>query len=200
MNHLILWADNHNTNLCPIRHLLVYIYLLKIKSGPLFPDYEELVLRPPKDGRYKTSLPYFKFRNKVNQLCDDVIHQKVREGRKSKGLGTHCLRKTGYLFAIWGSKDQSNSEYSRIMSSARHQDVASAMKYELDARTQYMMASYSDSNPRALVGEWKPCFLSDYSNFNYVNHTNPTELYLVTIFNQGGRRFCRKYSWFGKQR
>ncbi|KAJ3255544.1 hypothetical protein HK103_006180 [Boothiomyces macroporosus] len=176
--HLLLWADNDNTLLCPIRHLLVYVYYLQIKDGPLFPDISEIE-NPPPDGVFSTSLTYDKFNNKIDSLCKKVVHTKIKESRIKKKWGTHCLRKTGYLFAIWGSKDNSNAAYSRIMQSARHSDTNSAVKYELDARTQFAMANYSTTKPQTLVGEWKPCFVSNQSNFNYVEHSNPTELYTV---------------------
>lgn len=49
---LMIWADQH-PQLCPIRHLLVYIFVAKIKSGNLFPSYNEL-RHPPDDGDFKT--------------------------------------------------------------------------------------------------------------------------------------------------
>ena len=39
---LCIWADDDNKVFCPILHLLIYIYIIGWKSGPLFPCQEEL--------------------------------------------------------------------------------------------------------------------------------------------------------------
>jgi hypothetical protein len=48
--------------------------------------------------------------------------------KRSGPFGTHSIRKTGYLLAIWG-----NGHFALIMQAARHKDVASALKYSKDA-------------------------------------------------------------------
>jgi hypothetical protein len=49
--------------------------------------------------------------------------------------GTHTLRKTGYLLAIWGK-----GELEQIMLSARHKTITSAQKYYQDAASLLEMA------------------------------------------------------------
>lgn len=49
--------------------------------------------------------------------------------------GTHTLRKTGYLLAIWGG-----GSVEQIMLSERHKTMSRASKYHQDAATLLEMA------------------------------------------------------------
>lgn len=57
-----------------------------------------------------------------------------KNGRKGP-WGTHTMRKTGYLLAIWGGGSVEN-----IMLSARHSTVESAEHYYQDAGSLLQMA------------------------------------------------------------
>ncbi|KAJ3258571.1 hypothetical protein HK103_003531 [Boothiomyces macroporosus] len=172
---LFLWVDDENPKFCPIRHLLVYVYFLNLQQGHLFPDTAELHDRPG-TGIYNTWLPYDKFHKHFVKLCKTISNEEEEEGEELKlKWGTHTLRKTGYLFAIWGAEENLD-QYHLIMQSARHKNVVCAMKYEQDARTQYLMASYCDQDPRKLVSKWKPVivakdFVENGCNYGNTAHT-----------------------------
>jgi hypothetical protein len=40
--NLMLWKDDENPELCPILHLLLYVHMIGIKDGHLFPTHKEL--------------------------------------------------------------------------------------------------------------------------------------------------------------
>lgn len=113
----MIWADHEHPQLCPIRHLLVYVFVAKIKSGNLFPSYDEL-RHPPDDGDFKTYLPY---QGRYKQLCHQLF--------KRKGpFGTYSNRKSGYLFSVWA-----DAELADIMRDVRHSTIANSQKYKKDA-------------------------------------------------------------------
>ena len=68
------------------------------------------------------------FFNRFKKLIGRVL------GRKGV-FGTHTLRKTGYLLAIWGG-----GLVEHIMLSARHSTISSAQKYYQDAAALLQMA------------------------------------------------------------
>ncbi|KAI9339167.1 hypothetical protein DFJ73DRAFT_961925 [Zopfochytrium polystomum] len=97
---LILWADHENPALCPIRHLLLYIHLSGLKSGYLFPSAE--FWKQPDRGSHcshEDKLTYSSFQQYFQQLCEAVIK---RDGK----FGSHSIRKTGYVLAIWGGGNE----------------------------------------------------------------------------------------------
>ena len=51
-------------------------------------------------------------------------------------IGTHLLRKTAYLLAMWGiSKQACDIDMANIGASAHHKDIASMAKYLRDSAT-----------------------------------------------------------------
>ena len=113
---LMLWEEGERPQMCPVRHLLTYLSLINYKSGYLFPnDLSDL------HGNYTDHVPYQTFLNEFNEVCKLVLN---RPGP----FGTHTMRKTAYLFAIWGK-----AEEVELMVSARHKTVKSSIKYRKDA-------------------------------------------------------------------
>jgi hypothetical protein len=127
--HLKLSRDMQNPQLCPILHLLAYIYLTGYKGGHLFPTDKELQARPA-DGIFKT---YRKYNDTLVELTE--CFAKILS-RNRKDFGTHTLRKTAYLFAIWAmGKNWTDDTFHIIMDSARHDDETTARKYARGARS-----------------------------------------------------------------
>jgi hypothetical protein len=67
--YLKLSRDLKNSELCPVLHLLAYIYLIGYKGGHLFPTDQELKNRPT-DGIYKT---YKTFTTALDDLCKTFV-------------------------------------------------------------------------------------------------------------------------------
>jgi hypothetical protein len=93
---LIIWADEEYPEFCPIRHLLLYVKLSGLKSGYLFPP--EWTLPDAATGKSILPYDYDDFLAKMKVLCVEKLGQRSRDNI----YGTHILRKTAYLFAIWG--------------------------------------------------------------------------------------------------
>lgn len=119
--YLLLWCDDDCPDLCPVRHLLIYIFLAGIKDGYLFCSVEELKERPI-DGTMQTSITYENIKTRLQFLFSSILKN------EEKILGVHSLRKTAYLLAKLG-----DGALSETMLAARHKSVINAMKYEKDA-------------------------------------------------------------------
>ncbi|KAI8854053.1 hypothetical protein BC829DRAFT_439525 [Chytridium lagenaria] len=124
--YLTLWRDDTFPQLCPIRHLLIYVKLLGVVSGFLFPDRDQLtalLASPNPDKSVKNNISYDAYQTAYKNLCHKVI-------KRPGPFGTHPNRKTGYLFAVWGDGGEAE-----IMLSARHKSISSSAKYRKDAST-----------------------------------------------------------------
>ncbi len=139
-------ADDENPDLCPVRALAVYSYLIGIKGGFLFPSEKELH-DPPSDGIYKTIITYSTFRNHIKALCANVL--RPRPG--GMNVGCHSFRKTGYCMAIFGGV---RTDDPSLMKSARHQSPTEAATYIKDACSNYAIHIESP-NSQNVVSEWK---------------------------------------------
>jgi hypothetical protein len=156
---------------CPLTTLLTYIWASNIKGGFLFPDTSELlhwagdesekwqlsehgvVIAGHGNGHFATHWIYQKWLNLLKVLLEKYCNM---EDSDCSRVGTHTLRKTGYLFAIWGilmmlqndrkrgqhdsptSGDGSPTRLSElweneVMKSARHRSITNASKYIQDA-------------------------------------------------------------------
>jgi hypothetical protein len=103
--------------------------LIGYKGGHLFPTDNELAARPV-DGIFKTYRKYKNTLSELNNTFSTIL------GRNIKDFGTHTLRKTAYLFAIWAmGKDWNDEIFHIIMDSARHEDEKTARLYAKGART-----------------------------------------------------------------
>ena len=123
---LMMWADDECPDLCPVRNLLVYLFLINYKKGYLFPAEEELY-DPPADGHCnKDVCPHSTFCEQFKKICHDAL-PKNQDGTPIR-VGASTFRKTGYLLAAFGK-----GQWQDAMSSARHTSVKNAQKYFLDA-------------------------------------------------------------------
>ncbi|MGH3054270.1 MAG: hypothetical protein ACRDL7_04745, partial [Gaiellaceae bacterium] len=146
---MMLWADNDIPELCPVRHLLTYCYLIQITGGYLFPSGPSL-LAPPTDGIFEQPINYKTFLKMFQDICKEVI--KPAEGP----WGTHTCRKTGYLLAVWG--DASDVD---LLYSARHKSAKTAAKYKKDcALLNHMANAHMFYEKVTTTPKWKPCRLT----------------------------------------
>ena len=118
---------------CPVRHLLVYLYIAEIQDGLLFPRLKHR----DKKMEYNTLLAFLK--RKLNGVMD-----------RPKGITTHVFRKTGYLFAAWGDAD-----FDTARKSARHKNYATAQLYMEDAIGLLQSSENSDPNAKYQVPRFK---------------------------------------------
>ena len=136
---LMLWEEGERPQMCPVRHLLTYLSLINYKSGYLFPnDLSDL------HGNYTDHVPYQTFLNEFNEVCKLVLN---RPGP----FGTHTMRKTAYLFAIWGK-----AEEVELMVSARHKTVKSSIKYRKDAVLMRFLVEVHRLQMFNTIPKWKP--------------------------------------------
>ena len=151
-----------------MRHLLLWLKVSGIKSGYLFPD---LVNSQLEDGKYSMRMSYPYFLRFLKDLAINVLGRDVTDHI----FGTHILRKTGYLFAIWGvlrgcggdgKREPSDIMMANILTSARHKSAGCVMSYALDAFAQQSGSSRAGyDTSRNLVKFWEPVHLVDKVQF-----------------------------------
>ena len=156
---LTLWSDDTLPELCPVRHLLAYFSLTRIKKGFLFPSVKEMMSgKPPDDGHYKTTLKY----SDVNQRMRKVFARIT--GRDLGAFTTHTLKKSGVLFAVWGG-----AETADIMQACRHRNLDTAIRYRRDAN--YMLEIHRRHGP-VTIPKWVPTFCLDTQSAVNKNASN----------------------------
>jgi hypothetical protein len=143
-----LWADHECPEFCPVRHLLIYLFLTKHKGGYLFPTEKEID-NPPRDGIYRTSYSYATFRRKVIEVVNKCLTEE--EKKNSLRVGLHMFRRTAYLLAMWG-----HGNWDLIMKSARHKSGTEATKYAGAALSElfYYRTNFPNKAEHR-VSEWK---------------------------------------------
>ena len=93
-----LWRDMDYPELCPLIHLLVYVYKAGIKGGFLFPSDNDLHNHQPTDGIYISGETYKQFLEAFKRLADTVLEQ-TTEGEGFR-TSLHVFRKSAYCFRI----------------------------------------------------------------------------------------------------
>jgi hypothetical protein len=139
-----LFADDEYPDLCPVRPLLIYMHLIGIKGGNLFPSANEILNDRPTDGIYKTTYDYQSFLTKFKDLCQQVLPP--RDGLK---IGCQTFRKTFYVVAVFGGGEESD-----VQLSARHRSQKQAIKYRKDAKMLFDTHK-QHPNPANNVSKWK---------------------------------------------
>lgn len=136
-------ADNEYPELCPCRPMLIYLHLIGIKGGYIFPSEREL-MNPPADGVYKTTIDYAKFLESFKELCYRIL-----PARANFKIGTQTCRKAFYVLAIFGGGAEG-----AIQQSARHKSLHNSQKYSQDALT-CAQTHAEHPNPSNNVCKWK---------------------------------------------
>lgn len=145
--YLVLWRYDDVPSLCPVRHLLLYLYLRDIKEGYVFPNFHD-----------SSRFDYHKF----NDICKNKLTPII--GKETK-MTSHLYRTTGYLFAVLGGGD-----LNVIRKAARHKTMTMAMAYFQDAETRRMITNLVESfDPANQVPKWKVSYLDR-------NHSNASAL------------------------
>jgi hypothetical protein len=125
------------------------IYVSNGKGGFLFLSKVELN-NPPSEGIFVTQVSYGVMREHVASLVKDVLGL---SGVAFK-VGLHLLRKTAYLFSIWG-----NADVATLAKSARHKCIDTANDFACDAAliTVHTTIQHNDLN---FVKQWKPILIT----------------------------------------
>ncbi|XXQ34134.1 Tyr recombinase domain-containing protein [Plasmodiophora brassicae] len=150
---LMIWRCTDVPELCLVSHLLLWLSVSGITSGYLF----------PKKKGSSDCFDFTTFNNQLKKLLSDVVGRD--DGRV---WGTHTLRKTGYLLAIWGK-----GELGQIMLSARHKTVESAKRYYGSAAAFLKMISLQKRSALLTVDyTWEAIHMSDHRELVALNE-NP---------------------------
>ena len=152
-----LWSDHECPDMCPVRHLLLYIYLLGWKGGKLFPGSSFLTSKKAREGKggvFNTCIEYNSFDKAFKRSVLVALPQMETGVRKMK-VGLHMFRKTAYLLAILGL-----GEWAAIKIDARHKCDADAKGYTGDAFTR-RRDQETDPDPNNVVCEYQPSTIND---------------------------------------
>jgi hypothetical protein len=195
---LACWDDDECPEFLPVRAVLLWLVSSGIRSGPLFPPRDQLesvatlgIVQMPKEPTKDGNLPtfsYAEFLKETQFLCAYVLGKDMdSHAMKSLIIGTHMMRKTGYLIAIWGWKRTFGSDVcpidaSNLFKSARHSSTHSVAVYASDAATmKTLLDSLSldsaDSNQK--VGVWKPIHIEHTTTFEAINL--PSQRYIKPL-------------------
>lgn len=122
----------------------MYLYVIRWKGGSLFPTEQELK-NPPFDGIYKTKVKG----TRVHSNLEGLLRKCTTRLEK---LGSHMMRKTGYMWATLGKARDSVS----MMLAAGHASVGVALKYFQDCLS---LVDQMPPEDRAIqsVGTWHSC-------------------------------------------
>ena len=204
---LKLWRDDENPEFCPIRLLLTYLKVAGIKSGYVFPRWSDLkasMNSKTGDGHFDRPLAYNDFLGRLKTvLCQCLPHQFKKDTNTM--IGTHTLRKTAYLFAMWGvAQHMSASEpekpicdvlYAGILKSARHSSIQNAATYIKDGSTFYEIVKEERFQEDQRVSSWRCIHLISDSKDSGKRATEPSRLQqMVTVSEQADWYFRHEVS------
>jgi hypothetical protein len=189
--YIYLWADDDNPEFCPVRHLLIYLFLTGIKSGLLFPD----LSKPRPNGHSTHSLPYKTISRSFKKVISHVVPQYVEDNeeggeedeRPTTGVmkfGTHTARKTAYVFAVFGG-----GALHDIMECARHKSEENAKKYRKQAMTLYNIHILQQNTGENNVSKWRSNFL-DASTVQARSINSPSTPHTAPIHELARRFVC----------
>jgi integrase len=165
-HYLRLWANPCHPELCPVIHLLVYIAMSCRTDGFVFPSFDN----PNRIFKYD------KFLDILDFLCTKVIIEVINHDNQPRRFGPHILRKTAYLFAIFGVMENHGFHadgtpitqcadgfgLTDIMTSARHKSLQNARTYAFDAVSNFSASKQSSESPYSnLYKQWQPIHVSD---------------------------------------
>jgi hypothetical protein len=157
---LMLLSNDKYPELCPVRTLLWYMHVFDIKGGYLFPDDQSLIHHWQEQRGVgwepTTRIKYTPFLRLISKLVKTVCKRDVARFT----VGTHTMRKTAYLIAIWGilsSAEQASLikhsiphlYLNAVMFTARHKSVANANTYQRDCMTLFELTKrerFDESN------------------------------------------------------
>ncbi|KAL3920374.1 MAG: hypothetical protein SGILL_003296 [Bacillariaceae sp.] len=185
-HRMAVFADEEHPDLCSVAHLLWYIKTFQIKSGRLFPT--AAVLKEAFDSglplRANDSLPYNTFRKRLKWLVVNILKRDTTEFK----VGTHTLRKTAYLFALWSlygtscrPQKPSFLREGQICMGARHKSMQNACTYQKDAATLYEIAQLEGDNVQNRLSPFKPIHLAVGTHGSKVTMSTPYQQSLPAL-------------------
>ena len=117
-------------------------------------------------GEFADHLPYKSWFKCLKGLVELQFPQQFNK-ENAWCLGTHTLRKTGYLFAVWGIATKYDSyrrigkkialtevDYDSVLRAARHKTMTNASKYVLDACTLFELVQAERFQEDQKVSHW----------------------------------------------
>lgn len=160
---MALWDDKECPEFSPSRALMVWLAVSGIESGYIFPTRSflqgGLVGKQPagKHAAYTSLLEHIK--NLVLNTCEIPEDMML-----NLFIGTHLLRKTAYLIAMWGLQFRaSDVDMANVGESARHKDVGSMARYLRDSCTSEELRKRACPDDESqFVGAWKPIHISTH--------------------------------------
>jgi hypothetical protein len=171
--HMVLWAESEYPEFCPVRHLLYYLRLSGVKKGYMFPP-AKLLLHSA-DGNYDAD--HYAYDDWLDCLKGMLTKNLNRGDSNGEIYGTHVLRKTAYLFAMFGvlkmygrirPEEVDQIYMSSIMKSARHSSIQNAITYAKDAITQYERILAARTQHGNDVSCWKAINMESIGSYRAV--------------------------------
>jgi integrase len=131
--YLYIWEDEECPEFCPLRHLLVYVAITGITEGYLFPYFKK---HEKIQNKVDTPWVYSQWRTKTRTLvlrhCSSKMNPDPDFDEPIK-IGTHTLRKTGYLFSVFGIMWYNGAS----MSDCTHSVENSTAALQISSKAQY---------------------------------------------------------------
>ena len=197
--NLQIRRDDLYPEFCVVRSLFSWVKSQGIKSGYLFRSDAD-----PDDPNQHMS--YSCFLNRLKAMLGSVFPDIFgKEGKTAFQVGTHTLRKTAYLFAIWGiltrledaggvvdgSMSISDFNMDSILKAARHTGVDNARKYIKDSPTLYMTAKKERCAEKQRVSPWFGMYLENFTGHYCI--TGPSRLFRKdTLYDQADDFFLKE--------
>lgn len=139
-----IYADHDTKDFCPVRALVIYLYLIGWKGGYIFPTSEELQ-DPPSDRIYKTHIDNERFLEDLKAVCQATLPSRTPELK----IGGETFRQTYYVMGVFG-----NAKENYLKDSARHSknDPNAQAYYEAGVKD----FQTHQNNPTNNVSQWQP--------------------------------------------
>jgi hypothetical protein len=101
---LMLWANHANPQICPVRHLFLWLYVSRIRSGFIFPPSNALNEILEKQKTNPQQIFSSKFQVDYSLVLEKIQDVFYNITARPGPFGTHSMRKTGFVLAIWGGR------------------------------------------------------------------------------------------------
>jgi hypothetical protein len=173
--YFMVWNDGDCPEFSASNAILIWVRLSGITSGRLFPPKEELEA-VKSSGHTDNHISYECFLGVMKHLLI-VVLKRDESKMGNQIIGTHLLRKTGFLFAKWGfslhfttnadiAKELPIMEVASILLSARHKSSESTATYLDDCGTLEAHVLRDPINrERHRVGRWEPIHMTALPSF-----------------------------------
>ena len=187
---LSMYVDNKFPELCPVRALLLYISLSGITEGLIFPKFLPGTTEATPDdsgtqsaGDDDQSTPHYPYAVFIRKMKDLLTRTLARQMGPRDIFGTHILRKTAYLFAIFGMLRQYGGEVRNlhnllmtgIMDSACHVCIKNVRYYSQDASTRYEWDKAKRYRTENDVPNWRSIHILETNVIRAATESSRTE-------------------------